>query len=139
VIINMIIWGVVILDKTIILKLVSLIFFNLPLIISMILVIMFVTSIFREQEINLNKLKAAGAGILSVIITSLAMMTLPSGSLIDTIGNWILKFIVVVFILYAMADTYEERTDGIKAVSAISVALILFSLIPKIATHLGLI
>lgn len=75
-------------DKTIILKIVSLVFFNLPLIISMTIVIMFVTSIFREQEIDLNKLKAAGVGILAVIITSLAMMTLPMGSLIDTIGNW---------------------------------------------------
>ena len=125
-------------DKTIILKIISLIFFNLPLIISIVLVIMFSISIFRRKEIDLNKLKAAGAGILSVIITSLAMITLPTGSLIDTIGNWILRFIVVIFILFAIADTYEQNTNGIKAVSAISIVIILFSFIPKIATYLGL-
>lgn len=135
VIINKLIVEVVILDK--VLNIIAVIFFGLPLIISTILVLMFIIANFRKHEIDLNKFKAAGVGILSVIITSLVIITLPSGSLIDTIGTWIVRFLLVFLILFTMVDTYEEKTNGIKAISAISVALILFSLIPKMATYLG--
>lgn len=134
-IINKLIVGVFILDK--VLKIIELVFFNLPLIISTILVLLFTIANFRKHEIDLNKLKAAGVGILSVIITSLAMMTLPTGSIIDTIGMWILRFMVVFIILFTMVDTYEEKTNGIKAVSAISIVIFIFSFIPKMATYLG--
>jgi len=127
----------VILDNA--LKIAAVIFFNLPLIISIILVLMFVIADFRKHDMDLNKLKSAGVGILSVIITSLVIMTLPTGSTMDTIGNWIVKFIVVFLILFTMVDTYEEKTNGIKVISAISIVIILFSLIPKMATYLGLI
>ena len=125
----------VILDK--VLKIIALIFFNSPLIILAILVLLLAVANFKRREIDLNKFKAAGAGILSVIITSLAMMTLPTGSLIDTIGTMIVKFIVVFLILFTMVDTYEEKRNGIKAVSAISIAIILFSLVPKMVSYLG--
>ena len=121
------------------LKIAAVIFFSLPLIISTILILMFVIADFRKHESDLNKLKSAGVGILSVIITSLVMMTLPTGSVVNTIGNWIVKFIVVFLILFTMIDTYEEKTNGIKAISAISIVIILFTLIPKMATYLGLI
>ena len=119
------------------LKIAAIIFFNSPLIISTILILVFVIADIRKHEIDLNKLKSAGVGILSVIITSLVIMTLPTGSTIDTIGNWIVKFIVVFLILFTMVDTYEEKTKGIKAIISISIVIILFSLIPKMATYLA--
>ena len=127
----MIILGVVILDKAIILKIITFLFFNLPLIFSTILILMFVISSFREKP-DSNKLKAASVGILSIIITSLVIMLLPNESLIDIKGLWIVRVMCVPIILFTIRDTVEGRENGIKVIGSFSFVIFIFGVIEKI-------
>ena len=123
----------VILDKAIILKIIEFLFFNLPLIFSTILILMFVISSFSEEP-DSSKLKAASVGILSVVLTSLVIMILPSESLIDTKGLWIVRVMCVLLILFTIRDTYEGKTNGIKVMGTFSFVIFIFGVIEKIAT-----
>lgn len=116
-----------------ILKKVSYIFFKLPLIVSIILILMFGIGVVRENDFQLNKLLSGGIGILSVIIVPMVFKFLPQVSFIDKVGIGIFKIIFTLLILFTIGDTYEEKTDGIKALGGISLIIILFNIIQKIA------
>lgn len=125
--------GVLILNIAFILEIISYVFFKLPLIISIIFIFMFVIACVREKDFQLNKLVSGGIGILSVIIVSIVFKFLPQVLFIDKLGSWICKVMCTMLILFAISDTYEGKTNGIKALGIVSFMIILFNVIKKIA------
>lgn len=105
---------------------------DLPLLVSVILVFMYAISIFRKQKPDYDKLKAACVGILSVVITSVAMMILPRESTIDLIASYTLRMMCVISILFAIGYTCEGKTKGIKIAIAVPIVIIIFGLIGKL-------
>jgi hypothetical protein len=122
-----------ILNITIILIIAGLLLLNLPLFVSIVLVVMYAISIFTKKGPDLKKLKAATVGILSVIVTSSVILILPKGALIDELGTWIIRILCIIPILFAIGDTYVGKTRGVKIIICVSIVIIIFGLIGRMA------
>lgn len=131
---NTFIRGVIILNSAFIIKIAVTLFFNLPLIISILLILTFVVSAITskgfEIEHQLDKLISGGMGVLSVIITSIILNFLPKGGagilgIMDSVGYTVIKVLNIAFMLLVISQTYEEKSKGIK-----SLIIYVFILIP---------
>jgi cobalamin biosynthesis protein CobD/CbiB len=113
-----------------ILKMGLTIFFNLPLIISVISIVVFLVSYIRG-DFDLRKLIPGVIGLLAVIVTSLLLGWLPrSGSEIGyAITYWIARVFLLVISLSIITKTYEEdyKTVGYFFITAIAL-FILFNI-----------
>lgn len=113
-------------------KIINFLYFYLPLIISVILLLQCGISFYREKDFNPNNLRAGVVGILSIIIISLAIKVLPNTSLICTIGICVVKFICIPAILFAIGDTCEGNKNGIKGIIYLAIAIIIFGIMGRL-------
>lgn len=101
-------------NANLIIRIISFLYFNSPIIMSVIFILMGVISFFREYDFH-RKFIAGVVGIISIAITSIFLSFLPQTSWSDRITFWIFKILFPLLILFAIADTSEGKFTGITA------------------------
>lgn len=103
------------------------IFFNMPIIISVIFLVIGGLKWLKKEDCE-EFIKSGFTGVLLIAIVSVSVMLFPrvGVQILDNICYWIIRFIFVILITHAILDTYKKKINGtLKVVVAIMFIFVL--------------